>query len=253
MRGRKAMSITRSRWDLPLLYALLTIMLTGACAHPRERGSASAATPSGYLGFVSAVPAGDALYVAVGNGNIETVRYVGVRTPEIAHPTLGQEPYAEIAKQANRGLVEGKWVTLILDAQRRDRHGQLLAYVYVGNRFVNAELVHQGYAEAATYRPNDRYQEYFLGLERDARAAGRGLWADRAAQAYYRQRPPDQENEVGGSKSFEFGGPAGGGSLGTSGAWSPPPAGSPSSPNVSAPNSTSRGGTYGPPSMRGRR
>ena len=247
------MSITRSRWDLPLLCAPLMIMLTGACARPRESGSASASTPNGYLGYVAAVPAGDALYVAVGNGNIETVRYVGIRTPEILHPTLGREPYEQIARAANSRLVEGKWVTLILDAQRRDRHGQLLAYVYVGNRFVNAEPVHQGYAEAATYPPNDRYQEYFLGLERDARAAGRGLWADRAAQAYYRQRPPDQETEVGGGKSFEFVGPAGGGSQGTSGAWSPPPGGSPSSPNVSAPSSTSRGGTYSAPSMRGRR
>jgi endonuclease YncB( thermonuclease family) len=247
------MSITRSRWDLLMLDALLTIMLTGACAHPRERGSASASTPNGHLGFVSGVPAGDALYVALGNGHIETVRYVGIRTPEILHPTLGREPYEEIARAANSRLVEGKWVTLILDAQPRDRHGQLLAYVYVGNRFVNAELVHQGYAEAATYPPNDRYQEYFLGLERGARAAGRGFWADRAAQAYYRPRPSDQETEVGGSKSFLFVGPAGGGSQGTSGAGSPPPGGSPSSPNVSAPGTTSRGGTYSAPSMRGRR
>src|SRR5262245_31217097 len=253
MRGRKAMSITRGRWERPLLYALLTIMLTGACAHPRERGSASASTPNGYLGFVSAVPAGDALYVAVGNGNIETVRYVGIRTPEIVHPTLGREPYEQIAKQANKRLVEGKWVTLILDTQRRDRHGQLLAYVYVGNRFINAELVHQGYAEAATYPPNDGYQEYFLGLERGARADGRGLWADRAALAYYRPHPPEEEPEVGGSKSFLFVGPAGGGSQGTSGAGSTPPGGSSSSPNVSAPSTPSRGGPPVSPSMRGRR
>ena len=247
------MSISRSRSDLPLLCALLTIVLTGACAHPRERGSASAPTPMGHLGFVSGVPTGDALYVAVGNGNIETVRYVGIRTPEILHPTLGREPYEGIAREANKRLVEGKWVTLILDAQPRDRHGQLLAYVYVGNRFVNAELVHQGYAEAATYPPNDRYQEYFLGLEQGARAAGRGLWADRTAQAYYRSRPLDEEPVAGGSKSFLFVGPAGGGSQGTSGAGSPPPGGAPSSPNVSAPSTPSRGGPPVSPSMRGRR
>src|SRR5262245_52283428 len=198
--GEEAMSITRSRWGLPLLCALLMIMLTGACARPRESGSASASTPNGYLGYVAAVPAGDALYVAVGNGNIETVRYVGIRTPEILHPTLGREPYEQIARAANSRLVEGKWVTLILDAQRRDRHGQLLAYVYVGNRFVNGELVHQGYAEAAIYPPNDRYQEYFLGLERDPRAAGRGLWDDSAAQAYYPQRLPDRDTEGAGRR-----------------------------------------------------
>jgi len=247
------MSITRSRWDLPLMYVLLTIVLTGACAHPRERGSASTLTPNGHLGFVSAVPTGDALYVAVGNGNIETVRYVGIRTPEILHPTLGREPYEQIARAANSRLVEGKWVTLIIDAQSRDRHGQLLAYVYVGTRFVNAELVHQGYAVAATYPPNTRYQDYFLGLEQSARAAGRGLWADSAALAYYRPHPPEEELEVGASKSFLFVGPAGGGSQGTSGVGSTPPGGSSSSPNVSAPSTPSRGGPPVSPSMRGRR
>ena len=133
-------------------------------------------------------------------------------------------------------------MTLILDAQPRDRYGQLLAYVYIGKQFVNAELVHQGYAEAATYPPNVRYQEYFLGLEQGAQAAGRGLWAGGEAQAYYRPRPPDEETEVGGTKSFRFFGSIGVGSPGTGGLGSPPPVGSPSSPNASAPSTPRRGG-----------
>ena len=212
----------------------------------------SGAQAQGFLGYVSGVPTGDGLYMAVGN-RIETVRYIGIRRPEIIHPTRGREPYEDVAREANRQLVEGKWVTLMLDVQQRDRYGQLLAYVYVGNRFVNAELVHQGYAEAATYPPNVRYQGYFLGLERDARAAGRGLWADREAHAYYRLRRLDEELELGGTKSFRFVGAPGGGSPGTGGAGSPPPVGPPALPNVSAPNTTPRGGTYVAPSMRGRR
>ena len=163
---------------------------------------------------------------------------------EILHPTRGREPYEEVAREANRQLVEGKWVSLILDAQPRDRYGQLLAYVYVGNQFVNAELVHRGYAEAATYPPNGRYQEYFLGLEQGARVAGRGLWADRSAQAYCRPRPPDEETEVGGTKSFRFFGGTGAGSPGTGGS------GSPSPPKATAPSPAPSGGTYTAPPMR---
>ena len=136
-----------------------------------------------------------------------------------------------------------------LDAQLRDRYGQLLAYVYVGNQFVNAELVHRGYAEAATYPPNVQYQAYFLGLEQGAGAAGRSLWADRSAQAHYRPRPPDEETEVGGPKSFLFSGGAGVGvgSPGTGGSGAPPP------PKVPAPSTTPRGGTnIAPPMRRGR-
>lgn len=207
---------------------------------------AAGAQAQGLLGYVSRVPTGDALYVAVGN-RIETVRYIGIRRPDIVHPTRGRE-YEEVARQANSQLVEGKWVTLILDAQPRDRYGQLLAYVYVGTRFINAELVNQGYAEAATYPPNVRYQDYFLGLEQGARAAGRGLWADSAAQAYHRPRPLDEEKEVGGAKSFRFFGSTGVGSSGTG-----PGSGSPSPPNVSAPSPAPGGGTYtAPPMRRGR-
>jgi endonuclease YncB( thermonuclease family) len=204
---------------------------------------AAGAQAQGLLGYVSGVPTGDALYVAVGN-RIETVRYIGIRRPEILHPTRGREPYEEVAREANRQLVEGKWVTLILDDQPRDRYGQLLAYVYVCNQFVNAELAHRGYAEAATYPPNGRYQEYFLGLEQGARAAGRGLWADRSAQAYYRPRPPDEETEVGGTKSFRFFGGTGVGSPGTGGS------GSPSPPKAAAPSTAPSGGTYTAPPMR---
>jgi micrococcal nuclease len=101
---------------------------------------------------------GDTISVAIDN-RIEKVRYIGINTPEIHHPTKGREPYGDAAREANARLVEGRWVQLVLDVQHRDSFGRLLAFVYVGSRFVNAELVWQGYAEAATYPPNVRYAE----------------------------------------------------------------------------------------------
>jgi micrococcal nuclease len=70
-------------------------------------------------------------------------------------------------------------VRLELDAQARDRYGRLLAYVWVGETMVNAELVRRGYAQVMTVPPNVRHQTLFLSLQRDARAAHRGLWAVR--------------------------------------------------------------------------
>ena len=43
---------------------------------------------------------------------------------------------------------------------------------------VNALLVEEGYAHAASYPPDVKYQERFARLEREARAAKRGLWGD---------------------------------------------------------------------------
>jgi micrococcal nuclease len=77
---------------------------------------------------------------------------------------------------AVEGLVGGRRVRLELDVQERDRYGRLLAYVWIGDLMINAELVRRGYAQVMTVPPNVRYQALFLRLQRDARGAGRGLW-----------------------------------------------------------------------------
>ena len=59
----------------------------------------------------------------------------------------------------------------------RDRYGRLLAYVWVGDVMINAELVRLGFAQVMTVPPNVRHQALFVKLQRDARAARRGLWA----------------------------------------------------------------------------
>ncbi len=102
------------------------------------------------------------------------VRYIGIDTPEM-HP----EPvaYGMEAWQANRELVEGKIVHLERDVSGTDKYGRLLRYVYVGDVFVNAELVRQGLAEAKAYPPDTKYQDYLEERETEARQARRGIWA----------------------------------------------------------------------------
>jgi micrococcal nuclease len=118
---------------------------------------------------------GDTIHVRVGD-RVEKVRYIGVNTPEVHHPTRGEEPGGRQASDVNRTLVDGRRVQLELDVRLRDRYGRLLAYVWVADVMVNAELVRLGYAQVMTVPPNVRYQALFLSLQRDAREAGRGLW-----------------------------------------------------------------------------
>ena len=54
-------------------------------------------------------------------------------------------------------LVEHRRVRLVFGVERRDVYGRLLAYVYLGDRFVNAELVRRGLARTLTIPPNDRF------------------------------------------------------------------------------------------------
>jgi micrococcal nuclease len=119
---------------------------------------------------------GDTIKVAIG-GQVHTVRYIGIDTPETVHPERPVEWMGAEADAANTRLVAGRVVRLERDVSDRDRHGRLLRYVWVGEVMVNAELVRLGYAEVSTYPPNVKYQDLFLRLQAEARDARRGLWS----------------------------------------------------------------------------
>jgi len=151
-----------------LVAPLLGLLLAGSA-------SLAADAPKALAGRVVGIVDGDTIKARIGD-RTETVRYIGMNTPELHHPTKGVEPLAREATEANRKLVEGQTVRLELDVQERDRYGRLLAYVYFGDMMVNAELVAQGYAQVMTIPPNVRHQELFLKLQREARLLQLGLW-----------------------------------------------------------------------------
>ncbi|MGH9464013.1 MAG: thermonuclease family protein [Thermoanaerobaculia bacterium] len=170
----------------------LVVVVLALAAPPLPAQPRASAGPA----YVTRVIEGDTLYAELG-GRLEAVRYLGVNAPRIEHPTRGTEPYADAAREANRRLVEGKWIHLEFEGQPRDRHGRLHAYVWVGGLFVNAALVHHGYAEAAVSTSTTRYGEYLRALETGARQDGRGLWRDPAAQTYHRPRPAESATAAG--------------------------------------------------------
>jgi micrococcal nuclease len=127
---------------------------------------------------VSRVVDGDTIDLSNG----ETVRYIGIDTPEIREKENSKwvykpMPFAEKAKDFNRKLVEGKSVKLEFDVQKKDKYKRLLAYVYAGDEMVNIEMARQGLAMIYTYPPNVKYSQRFLDAQREARDNKRGLWA----------------------------------------------------------------------------
>lgn len=110
------------------------------------------------------------------------VRYIGIDTPEVRKKAEGgrweykPEPFGMEAAEFNRKLVEGKRVRLEYDVQKNDKHGRTLAYVYLGDEFINAKLIEEGYAKVMTIPPNVKCVELFRKLEREAREGKRGLW-----------------------------------------------------------------------------
>jgi micrococcal nuclease len=157
-----------------VLVILVVVLVTGGDDEPsREEGPAE--SKARVEATVLRVVDGDTIEVSL-DGEEEDVRYIGVDTPESVKPDTPVQCYAKRASHFNESLVAGRRVELVLDAERRDVYGRLLAYVYVGKRFVNAALVRRGYARTLTIPPNDRYAGLFDRLERAAGDAGRGLW-----------------------------------------------------------------------------
>jgi len=120
---------------------------------------------------------GDTIEARIGE-RTEDVRYIGVDTPESVKPDTPVQCYALAASHFNERLVTGERVRLEFDAERRDAYGRLLAYVHLGDRFVNAELVRRGYARTLPIAPNTRHAGRFARLARKASIAGRGLWGE---------------------------------------------------------------------------
>ncbi|MBI4449971.1 thermonuclease family protein [Candidatus Uhrbacteria bacterium] len=161
-------------------------------AAPARSSAASAVTP------VAVAPDGTVLVAKVVDGDTivleggETVRYIGIDTPETVDPRRGVQCFGPEASKANKALVEGKRVRLVSDVEDRDKYHRLLRYVYLPDgTFVNLELARQGFAPAYTYPPNNAHVEEFRMAAREAREAKRGLWAgcrgvrtDRGEDAY---------------------------------------------------------------------
>lgn len=132
--------------------------------------------------IVSRVSDGDTIYVML-NGLEESVRIIGVDTPEAHHPSYGADPLGYAATHYMlRYIDEGSTVYLESDLRDRDDFNRLLRYVWIKDEADNwvmleAELIRAGMAHVRTY-DEDRYVPYFLSLEREAQAERLGVWGD---------------------------------------------------------------------------
>src|SRR5215203_2203330 len=157
---------------------LIVLVLAAVALYTATAGDNSPAHGPESGGQVLRVVDGDTIHVQV-DGRDETVRYIGVDTPESVKPGTPVQCFAKRAGAFNERLVAGERVRLVADAEERDRYGRLLAYVYRARDgvFVNAALVRDRYAHAYTVPPNVAHADEFVAWQRAARAANRGLWS----------------------------------------------------------------------------
>jgi micrococcal nuclease len=132
--------------------------------------------PRGEWVLVTHITDGDT--IGVGRGwRYQTVRFIGVDTPETVHPETPVEFFGPEASEFTKGQLEGEKVHLEFEPSTQyDNYGRLLAYVFfIDGTLFNAEPIKQGYARVIAPSPFHRYNEFRLH-EKEARIARVGLW-----------------------------------------------------------------------------
>ena len=111
-------------------------------------------------------------------GKTETIRFIGVDTPETHDPRKPVQCFGENAADFTKKTIGSSRVRLEADPEsdNRDRYDRLLRYVYLPSReLLNYELIKEGYGFAITGFPHTK-METFVSAETEARNSGRGLW-----------------------------------------------------------------------------
>lgn len=121
---------------------------------------------------------GDTVKVKIADRE-ETVRLIGIDSPESVHP---QKPVECFAKEASAHLeetIKDKDVFIETDPSQgdTDKYGRLLRYIYLGDENINEMMVADGYAFEYTYADPYKFQDDFIEAEEEAREEEVGLWS----------------------------------------------------------------------------
>jgi micrococcal nuclease len=122
----------------------------------------------GYPAKVISIIDGDTIHVLVADKQDVKIRLSGIDAPE------QQQPFSKQSEQALSDKILGQ--TVEVKAHDTDRYGRTVADVFLGDRWINLEMVADGWSwHYVAYSSDRRLAE----AEQKARKKKAGLWADR--------------------------------------------------------------------------
>ena len=127
---------------------------------------------------VKKVVDGDTLIVIYENGREETVRLIGIDTPEKLGGYRPAECFGAESTDFLRSLTPARsQVFLTAGEEPFDIYERRLAYVYRSDGiFVNLMIAREGYADVLSIPPNNDYAAYFSRAVSLARTENLGIW-----------------------------------------------------------------------------
>lgn len=162
----------------------LVVLFTALTAHSAVAGVEELKLAG--QGVAVAVVDGDTLILEDGR----QVRLVGVQAPKLplgrAH--VRKQPFADEAKAALEELALGRELELRQGGAPQDRHRRILAHLVASDgAWIQGEMLRRGLARVYGFPDNRALLPEMLALEREARAAGRGIWS----HSFYALRAPE--------------------------------------------------------------
>jgi endonuclease YncB( thermonuclease family) len=110
--------------------------------------------------------------------NGDSVRFIGINTPEIHSRYRQGEPGGEQATAFLKQQLSGGEVLLQYDQQQRDHYDRQLAYCYTPEGInLNVLMLKQGYASLSIHPPNLYYLDEMVAAQNEAIQQRRGIWA----------------------------------------------------------------------------
>ena len=116
------------------------------------------------------------------NNEIKTVRFLAIDTPEVGGGFKEEEPYGKEASDYTcNALKKGKNIYLEYDgnSDKEDKYGRILAFVYVDDSLLEAELVQNGLAKVAYIYGDYAHVDELRELEEKAKISEKGIWSSK--------------------------------------------------------------------------
>jgi len=133
---------------------------------------------------ITKVVDGDTLTINI-DEQAQTVRLIGIDTPETVHPSKPVECFGVEASNKAKEILNNQSIRIEKDPAQGDydKYDRLLAYVFLkdGTNF-NKMMIEEGYGYEYTYDLPYKYQAEFKQAEQQAKDQKKGLWADDACQ-----------------------------------------------------------------------
>lgn len=140
---------------------------------------------------------GDTIKINVNNEDI-LIRLLNVDTPELKQ---GEKdiPMGKKASEFTSKFLKDKEIKLELDKEHYDKHGRLLAFIYVINDgkkvSLNEELIKEGFAKVIKVGENKSKYDEYKKIEKPVRESKKGIWANIEANYPSTAPTPTEQKE----------------------------------------------------------